>query len=223
MGIYDRQNSLFDVDAPDCVTVIGVGGVGAWVALNFALAGTSKLYLYDDDVVEETNLNRTPFRYSQIGMPKVVAVAQLIVERRKNITVIPFKKKVKSIRELDRKSVIIDCRDTKPMKGSVVAGGYDGHSITLHFYPNPKSVWGDNGRAEYTITPSWLVPPQFIANVITLLVCCQEQLQKLTDNGKETVITFSIFQLVDMLKSLISACKDKEVDNNEQAEAEQQE
>ena len=48
--IYNRQQSL-NLQIPESVSVIGVGGVGSWVALNLALVGVKKLILYDPDII----------------------------------------------------------------------------------------------------------------------------------------------------------------------------
>lgn len=56
------------------ITLIGVGGIGSWVALNLARIGHS-LTIIDMDVVDETNVTGGQmFRSTQIAMDKVKAV-----------------------------------------------------------------------------------------------------------------------------------------------------
>lgn len=56
------------------VVVIGVGGLGSWVALSLACTGLGRLDLVDGDVVELGNLNRQVlFREADLGRPKVEA------------------------------------------------------------------------------------------------------------------------------------------------------
>jgi len=55
MGIYDRQEA-FKLNTDITVSIVGCGGIGYWVAKLLAMSGVEKLYLYDADVIEETNL-----------------------------------------------------------------------------------------------------------------------------------------------------------------------
>jgi len=201
MEIYDRQSTL-NISPPKSVAVIGVGGVGAWVAFDLALTGVEKLIMIDSDIVKNHNLNRTPFRVDQIGTPKVLAVAELIAERRPQCTVIPIAKPVETLSEYEvgllRDAVIIDCRDTSgPLPHSLkseIVGGYDGFSTTLHVNPSPDSVWGD-GETTYTVTPSWLVPPQIIASLITMYICCKNYYMF----DKEIIKTLDIRDLINII------------------------
>ena len=56
------------------VTVLGVGGLGSYVALALGAAGVGSLLLVDDDVVEEHNLNRQVlYTSADVGTSKVLA------------------------------------------------------------------------------------------------------------------------------------------------------
>ena len=55
-SLYGRQATT----APHTVNLVGCGG-GCWVGLFSAMAGTRHLRLFDDDVVELSNLNRLPY------------------------------------------------------------------------------------------------------------------------------------------------------------------
>ena len=62
------------------IAVIGVGGLGCWVAAALACAGAGRFVLVDDDVVELSNLNRQLlFAASDIGRPKVHAAAEALL------------------------------------------------------------------------------------------------------------------------------------------------
>jgi len=190
--IYDRQQTGIEISPPGSVTVIGVGGVGSWVAYDLAMTGVGKLVLVDPDRVEDSNLNRTPYKLEHVGVHKVMAMVDIIAERRDSTIVVPIPKKVEEIDEIDMHEamntfVTIDCRDTVPLQGipeellsspPVITGGYDGSKITLHTRPSLDSVWGD-GPTRYTETPSWLVPPQVIAAIITTALCVPEVRRKL--------------------------------------------
>ena len=67
--MYTRQEKL-DITPPNGVTVIGCGGVGAWVAIDLAMSGVRKLTLFDHDKLEIHNLNRLPFSALNVGKPK---------------------------------------------------------------------------------------------------------------------------------------------------------
>ncbi len=203
---YHRQRHL-DLNILESVAIIGVGGVGSWVALNLALTGVKTVWLIDPDVIEQHNLNRTPFKSSQVGQPKVMALAELIMERRDDTSVLPRQCLVEKLTKFEKDaisqcSVIVDCRDaTTPLikrlsKLVRVIGGYDGFNVTLHFNPNLDSVWGD-GPVEYTVTPSWLVPPQLIANLITLYLCSPE----FKGDREEKIKTINVNEVIKWLKT----------------------
>jgi molybdopterin-synthase adenylyltransferase len=62
------------------IAVIGVGGLGCWVATALACAGAGGFVLVDDDVVELSNLNRQIlFAASDVGRPKVHAAADALL------------------------------------------------------------------------------------------------------------------------------------------------
>ena len=171
--LYNRQIPL-DLVIPASVGVIGIGGVGAWVALDLALAGVPKLVVVDYDLVERSNLNRTPFRSIDIGKAKVEAITQIILERREECQILFFQERVQDLPEFGKMALkgcqyLIDCRDVAeaPPFGlkTPIVGGYDGFNITLDINPAYK-IWGE-GRG-YRVIPSYLIPPQFLANLITL-------------------------------------------------------
>lgn len=189
--ILQRQKEL-DLYHFSYAIVIGVGGIGSWVAFNLALSGCiEELVLIDPDKIESSNLNRTPFRLCDVGYYKVDALKYLILERRidLNIRTIRSKTTTTMAEELklligssnkikysespdnfiDTTSFIIDCRDdvfedfySIPVKYYKV--GYDGFGITLDGNPRKTAVWGRaNG---YRNVPSFICPAQLAANLI---------------------------------------------------------
>lgn len=89
---YHRQLLLFDAMQPQNsfednfvrqeklrnthVLILGIGGIGNFMAMALVAAGVGKITLADHDVVEETNLNRQVlFDENAIGQPKVEAAA----------------------------------------------------------------------------------------------------------------------------------------------------
>lgn len=58
-----------------CVGIAGCGGLGSNAAVALTRAGIGKLILADFDIVEESNLNRQHFFLTDVGRPKVEALA----------------------------------------------------------------------------------------------------------------------------------------------------
>jgi len=180
--LYERQQKL-DLKPPHTVTIIGVGGVGSWVALDLALAGVQKLYLIDPDHIENHNLNRTPFKESQIDQDKTTALTELISERRIDTEAVPITKRAEDVagtwRDEISESVIIDCRDhASPLPDDMddnvaMTAGYDGYEFTLHTNPNYEDIWGEE-NTEYETVPSFIAPPQFVASIMTTITCSPE-------------------------------------------------
>jgi len=169
--LFERQKGL-DLKIPGSVAVYGVGGIGSWIALDFALVGVKKLYVIDPDVIEMHNLNRTPFRVEDIGKPKVQALMELVLERRPETEVIPLREAVENLpadikEQLKLADVKVDARDTtQRLIGLLepdVKVGYDGTAVTMDFRKR-KNFWGEANT--YTVVPSFVVTPQFIASLI---------------------------------------------------------
>ena len=178
MALYDRQERL-NLKIPEKVFVLGCGGIGSWVGLGFALTGVSKIYLWDHDIVEETNLNRTPYKTSDIKRLKVEALKDLILERRSFTEVYTYVTKLNSREDLEIIKIVnpdylIDCRDNilfkKELKKIVkyVKLGYNGYNFTIDF---SKEVWSASDEdAGYTIIPSWLGTPMLLTSLIIYII-----------------------------------------------------
>lgn len=90
LDLHPRRPSQVSVPVPDIppdpelrarlrgcsVAIIGCGGLGSNVAEMLVRSGIGRLTLIDFDTVDESNLNRQFFFRDQIGMPKVVALAE---------------------------------------------------------------------------------------------------------------------------------------------------
>lgn len=175
-GLYGRQDLITDVKPVPSSIVIGTGGVGFWVAFNLALTGTTKLFLIDPDLVEESNRSRVPFKTYDVGMPKVTATASMINEIREKCTVVPLQMRCEDIPKVIQndpdwlKAEVFDCRDNTDelpayFNKCKITGGYDGLKMTVHKNPNNEDIFG-NGPTRYTVTPSYAVIPQFLAAMI---------------------------------------------------------
>ena len=78
MADYSNQLDLFNPrlhSAP--VHLIGLGGIGSSLLLPLIKLGISDITLYDDDVLEESNIpSQLIYREEDIGKPKVEAAAE---------------------------------------------------------------------------------------------------------------------------------------------------
>ena len=167
--MYDRQESL-DLKEYGKILVIGAGGIGSWVVMNLSLSGCVKeIHVCDNDVIEESNLNRTPFARHHIGMSKVWAIRDLVSERRHDVVVVPMNGIVQSLDiDIGSYDVIVDCSDGLMVKEWILSQkfvsymklGYDGWSVTLD---GSKVMPWDEGDIGYRTVPSFVVPPQFLA------------------------------------------------------------
>lgn len=175
--LFQRQTTLGIQRFNNCI-IVGCGGVGSWAALFAALSGGfSNVILIDDDCIELTNLNRTPFRICDIGNYKVDIVKELILERRCSCDVHTYRNRttpdlIRSIvDEFDigrfTNNVLIDCRDDLYSDFNNVKFskryklGYDGFSITIDPKPNETFVHGfSNG---YTSISSFISPAVMVA------------------------------------------------------------
>jgi len=56
------------------VGIAGVGGLGSNIAISLTRAGIGKLILADPDTVSNSNLSRQQYFLNQVGLPKVAAL-----------------------------------------------------------------------------------------------------------------------------------------------------
>ena len=79
---FSRQRDLVPTERLQSLTatVIGVGAIGRQVALQLAAIGTRRLRLIDFDTVELTNVTTQGYRQTDLGLAKVRATEQSIIE-----------------------------------------------------------------------------------------------------------------------------------------------
>lgn len=81
MGIFDRSEILLGSEAlkklkSSTVAVFGIGGVGSYTAEALVRGGIGNLFLFDGDIVSQTNINRQLVAtVKTIGMPKIQVAA----------------------------------------------------------------------------------------------------------------------------------------------------
>jgi adenylyltransferase/sulfurtransferase len=98
------------------VLVVGAGGLGTPVLQYLAAAGIGRLGIADDDVVDETNLQRQViFSESDVGRPKVDAAAARVSALNRHVAVdrIPLRLAAANVREVVRLyDVVVDATDS---------------------------------------------------------------------------------------------------------------
>ncbi|HKR04986.1 MAG TPA: ThiF family adenylyltransferase [Bacteroidia bacterium] len=95
---YTQQKKLQDAH----VLIMGIGGIGNFIATALATAGAGKITLVDYDVVEETNLNRQIlFSENDIGKNKAEAAAKRLKELNSNCEINCLQKEISSIDEFE--------------------------------------------------------------------------------------------------------------------------
>jgi len=212
--LTNRQNKL-ELKSFNHSIIIGCGGIGSWVALDCALTGKfANLVIFDDDDIETSNLNRTPFRVCDIGSQKVNAIFDLIMERRPSQSVVCINEKYSFQRLIELcptaneyGTIVFDCRDDIyedlkefSTKVKIWKLGYDGLELTIDGNPRERHVHGQSQG--YTTVPSFVYPSQLIANLIVghvLINCCDIiKDNSLVDSNKmfNDVITFDTGDLL---------------------------
>lgn len=88
-AFHARHEGLLDVSRLEesRVTLVGTGSVGSVLAEHLTRSGVGDLRLIDSDCVAEENLCRTTFIHSDIGRPKVEALAARLRAIRPSVSV----------------------------------------------------------------------------------------------------------------------------------------
>jgi adenylyltransferase/sulfurtransferase len=166
-SLYTRQETL-KLKTPS-ITVVGAGGIGYWVCKFAAMSGIEKIFVFDNDTIEEHNLNRLDLPESFIGKNKADVVKQIINHLRPECSVyaMPF---LFGDAHKPGTDWLIDCTDklasqiknqqiAKAQGMRYVKAGYDGEQFSIH---NSVAEWGE-AEDGYRVVPSWVVPATIIA------------------------------------------------------------
>jgi len=182
MSLYTRQNRM-RVKLPDTACVIGVGGVGTWVAVNAAMLGVRKLLLFDSDILERHNLNRLPYTEDDLGKNKARVCKELIGRLRPDALVIAFPN-IDEFSLTQLEGHVFICTDTVSSQNMIrhycrdkglpfLRLGYDGRHFTIENRLDAPSLWGKDTSgldSRYTIVPSYLLTPQLLALLALTIV-----------------------------------------------------
>jgi sulfur-carrier protein adenylyltransferase/sulfurtransferase len=112
------------------VLLIGAGGLGSPAALYLAAAGVGRLGIVDDDVVDETNLQRQVLHSTAaLGEPKIDSAVSRVQELNPDVEVVPYRERLTA----DNVDGILD-------EGwEVIVDGAD--NFPTRYLLNDASVW----------------------------------------------------------------------------------
>ena len=112
------------------VLLVGAGGLGSPAALYLAAAGIGRLGIVDDDVVDETNLQRQVLHSTAaLGEPKVESAVRRVGELNPEVEVVPYRQRLDS----DNIDPILDDG------WEVIVDGAD--NFPTRYLLNDASVW----------------------------------------------------------------------------------
>jgi molybdopterin/thiamine biosynthesis adenylyltransferase len=167
--LYARQKKLNLKTDGVSVTVVGCGGIGYWVAKFLAMSGVETLWVFDDDEIEEHNLNRLDIPQKFIGYNKADVVKIVLNTLRPDCTVYAMPYRFNDA-HTPGTNWLVDCTDNhksqlenlklaKQQGMRYFKAGYDGEDMSIH---NNVAEWGDADDGYITV-PSWVVPASMIA------------------------------------------------------------
>lgn len=119
---YSRQIMLpqIDIDGQQKllaakVLIIGAGGLGSPASMYLAAAGVGNITIYDDDVVDLSNLQRQIAHHTpDIGMEKVISSKQTLNSLNPEVNVSAFRQRLTGEQlavEVINADVVLDCSD----------------------------------------------------------------------------------------------------------------
>ena len=139
----EAQNKLKESN----VLIFGCGAIGGDIAIHLAMCGVEQFILYDNDIVEMSDISRHMFyKESYLGMHKIDALEDYLLSINENIIVNKIKKKLEPnchISEIiDLATFVVNTADepyigytsmkisrycTQTKKTHFIAGGFDAH------------------------------------------------------------------------------------------------
>lgn len=121
--LYGQQAYQQIINSHICV--IGIGGVGSWVAESLARSGVGELTLLDLDHIAESNINRQIHALSEtLGQSKIIAMQERIlsINPECQVNLIDDHLSCENIPELlnNKFDYIVDCIDQFRIKASLI-------------------------------------------------------------------------------------------------------
>src|SRR6266496_3716876 len=164
------------------VLAIGAGGLGSPLAVYLAAAGIGTIGIVDNDVVDDSNLQRQIlYGSSDVGRPKLQAAAERIRDMNPNVEVIPYETRLDSSNALEifrEYDIIADGTDNFPTRylvndACVLTGKPNVYASIFRFEGQASVFWAEKGpcyRCLYTEPPPpGLVPSCAEGGVLGIL------------------------------------------------------
>ena len=174
--VYLRQSRVRDLVLPASIAVVGCGGIGSWVGFISAMSGVKRFSLFDSDTLERHNLNRLPYKETDVGKNKAKLLAELILSYRPSVEVLCYPNLDNAIiinKELP--DVIYLCMDTPRQRLLLDRQLRDsGHRVVnlmceenlVTILPTVEDVWFDTRAPGYDDPlAQWVVPQCLIASL----------------------------------------------------------
>lgn len=123
--MFDRLIALIGIDnlnkiRKNKILLLGVGGVGGYVAEALVRSGIENLTIVDKDTIDETNLNRQIIALkSTIGKPKVEVLKNRLEDINPDARIVPLKENITedlASLKLEDYDYILDCIDDLKVK-----------------------------------------------------------------------------------------------------------
>ncbi|HEV8609814.1 MAG TPA: molybdopterin-synthase adenylyltransferase MoeB [Thermoanaerobaculia bacterium] len=164
------------------VLAIGAGGLGSPLAVYLAAAGVGTIGLVDNDVVDDSNLQRQIlYGVSDVGRPKLQAAAERLRDMNSNVEVVPYETRLTSENALEifrDYDIIADGTDNFPTRylvndACVLTGKPNVYASIFRFEGQASVFWAQMGpcyRCLYTEPPPpGLVPSCAEGGVLGIL------------------------------------------------------
>jgi molybdopterin/thiamine biosynthesis adenylyltransferase len=118
---YWRQELLFKSELWRPIAIVGIGGIGSWVALELAKMGARELWIFDPDTIEIHNPSYTVYGRHHIAKKKVAALKSFLhrwesKSRGHNLKIRTFEKAPSSAEDFPKLSIVVvavDNMDTR--------------------------------------------------------------------------------------------------------------
>lgn len=165
--MYERQTSIL-LKKVKTASIVGCGGTGFWTALLLGMSGVPNLIVIDDDIVEESNLNRLPLHKRELGSFKVDSLSRILHNIRPDILIETHYTRLMTSEDCNiLDGIVFCCTDSVKSQQMINAYcvknniqyqrvGYDGTFLNVSSaYPLSFNKELPEG---YTVTPSWVIP-----------------------------------------------------------------
>lgn len=182
------------------VAIAGTGGLGSNVAISLARIGVGFIKIIDFDVVEPSNLNRQQYYIRQIGMKKVDALKEILIEINPFIKIEAVDLKIEKdnindifkgfdivVEAFDNASykallvgeILKNFKDTKVVSASGMAGFYSNNIITTKKINDRLYICGDRvheaGINEGLMAPRVAIVANHEANTVLRLLLNEKE------------------------------------------------